>query len=77
MFSNVWSENTALFERLMEIHSNSPPMALTVQPFFKLNLHNVKPCLNETMDNFHLLTHHGYLHVYINVYIFLLEGDVL
>ena len=23
MFSNVWSENTALFERLMEIHSNS------------------------------------------------------
>ena len=24
MFSNVWSENTALFERLMEIHSNSP-----------------------------------------------------
>ena len=21
MFSNVWSENTALFERLMEIHS--------------------------------------------------------
>ena len=24
MFSNVWSENTALFERLMEIHSDSP-----------------------------------------------------
>ena len=23
MFSNVWSENTAVFERLMEIHSNS------------------------------------------------------
>ena len=22
LFSNVWSENTALFERLMEIHSN-------------------------------------------------------
>ena len=26
MFSNVWSENTALFERLMEIHSNSPKL---------------------------------------------------
>ena len=22
LFSGVWSENTALFERLMEIHSN-------------------------------------------------------
>ena len=27
LVSDVWSENTALFERLMEIHSN-PPMAL-------------------------------------------------
>ena len=26
MFSNVWSENTALFERLMEIRSNSPKL---------------------------------------------------
>ena len=26
MFYNVWSENTALFERLMEIHSNSPKL---------------------------------------------------
>ena len=26
MFSNVWSENTALLERLMEIHSNSPKL---------------------------------------------------
>ena len=26
MFSNVWSENTALFERLMEIHSISPKL---------------------------------------------------
>ena len=25
MFSHVWSENAALFERLMEIHSNSKP----------------------------------------------------
>ena len=24
MFSDVWNENTALFERLMEIHSNPP-----------------------------------------------------
>ena len=31
MFSDVWSENAALFERLMEIHSNPPipSMALT------------------------------------------------
>ena len=27
MFSDVWSENAALFERLVEIHSN-PPMQL-------------------------------------------------
>ena len=26
MFSNVWSENTALFERLMEIHLDSPKL---------------------------------------------------
>ena len=26
LFSNVWSENTALFERLMEIHSKSPKL---------------------------------------------------
>ena len=26
LFSNVWSENTALFERLMGIHSNSPKL---------------------------------------------------
>ena len=26
LFSNVWSENTGLFERLMEIHSNSPKL---------------------------------------------------
>ena len=26
LFSNVWIENTALFERLMEIHSNSPKL---------------------------------------------------
>ena len=24
LFSDVWSENAALFERLMEIHSNPP-----------------------------------------------------
>ena len=24
MFSDVWSENAALFERFMEIHSNPP-----------------------------------------------------
>ena len=24
LFSHVWSENVALFERLMEIHSNPP-----------------------------------------------------
>ena len=26
MFSNVWSENTSLFERLMKIHSNPPKL---------------------------------------------------
>ena len=26
MFSNVWSENTTLFERLMEIHPNPPKL---------------------------------------------------
>ena len=26
LFSNVWSENTALLERLMEIHSNAPKL---------------------------------------------------
>ena len=33
LFSHVWSENVALFERLMEIHSNPPittTMALTM-----------------------------------------------
>ena len=28
VFSYVWSENAALFERLMEIHSNPNTMAL-------------------------------------------------
>ena len=32
MFSNVWSENTALFERLMEIHSNSPKLYYGFNP---------------------------------------------
>ena len=32
MFSNVWSENTALFERLMEIHSNSPKLYYGFKP---------------------------------------------
>ena len=34
MFSDVWSENAALFERLTEIHSN-PPMALIEFKLFK------------------------------------------
>ena len=33
LFSNVWSENTALFERLMEIHSNSPKL------YYGFNVH--------------------------------------
>ena len=37
LFSNVWSENTALFERLMEIHSNSPKL------YYGFNF---KPCYN-------------------------------
>ena len=39
LFSNVWSENTARFERLMEIHSNSPKLYYGFKPvvefFFK------------------------------------------
>ena len=38
LFSNVWSENTALFERLMEIHSNSPKLYYG----FKENLNYTK-----------------------------------
>ena len=38
MFSNVWSENTAVFERLMEIHSNSPKLYYG----FNVDMH----CLN-------------------------------
>ena len=35
MFSNVWSENTALFERLMEIHSNSPKLYYGFKEYIK------------------------------------------
>ena len=31
LFSDVWSENAALFERLMEIHSNPP------KPYYGFN----------------------------------------
>ena len=34
LFSNVWSENTALFERLMEIHSNSPKLYYGFKSYF-------------------------------------------
>ena len=33
MFSDVWSENTALFERLMEIHSNPPILHVALKSF--------------------------------------------
>ena len=32
-FLIVWSENTALFERLMEIHSNSPKLYYGLKAF--------------------------------------------
>ena len=31
LFSDVWSENATLFERLMEIHSNPYTMALSLE----------------------------------------------
>ena len=46
LFSNVWSENTALFERLMEIHSNSPKLYygfnMTVEKKYGLSWINTK-----------------------------------
>ena len=50
MFSNVWSENTALFERLMEIHSNSPKLYYG----FKLcdSAHNILGTLNNVSTKF-------------------------
>ena len=46
MFSDVWSENAALFERLMEIHSN-PPILYYGFNFFRNN--TVKPLYNEVL----------------------------
>ena len=34
---NVWSENTALFERLMEIHSNSPKLYYGFKPWSQIS----------------------------------------
>ena len=39
MFSNVWSENTALFERLMEIHSNSPKLYYGFNFVFEISMY--------------------------------------
>ena len=40
LFSNVWSENTALFERLMEIHSNSPKLYYGFKAYLCANIIN-------------------------------------
>ena len=31
LFSDVWSENVALFERLVEIHSNPPILTMALR----------------------------------------------
>ena len=54
MFSNVWSENTALFERLMEIHSNSPKLYYGFKPTMQKTTFNINmqedgiPCVLHT-----------------------------
>ena len=40
MFSDVWSENAALFERLMEIYSNPPILYYGFKHEFKISLNN-------------------------------------
>ena len=54
MFSNVWSENTALFERLMEIHSNSPKLyyGFKCSPYFDRDLSCVDVFV--LMETFHI-----------------------
>ena len=47
LFSNVWSENTALFERLMEIHSNSPKLYYGFNAFLFLNSRREKNYVSE------------------------------
>ena len=37
LFPDIWSEHAALFERLMEIHSNPPIL------YFGFNPHSTKP----------------------------------
>ena len=39
LFSDVWSENAARFERLMEIHSNPPIL------YYGFNTLGVKTCM--------------------------------
>ena len=40
LFSNVWSENTARFERLMEIHSNSPKLYYGFNPWVEVTIYH-------------------------------------
>ena len=46
MFSNVWSENTALFERLMAIHSNPPILYYGFKSISKTVEGENPPCLS-------------------------------
>ena len=36
LFSDVWSENAALYERLMEIHSNPPILYYGFKDLYKI-----------------------------------------
>ena len=58
MFSNVWSENTALFERLMEIHSNSPKLYYGFKVF--QNAKVVINCLYLFLHYIYFMNRYGY-----------------
>ena len=67
MFSNVWSENTALFERLMEIHLNSPKLYYGFNHLTAIGLiHVFPPCANTCLGEIDI-------HVYIDcIFVFYL-----
>ena len=76
LFSNVWSENTALFERLMEIHSNSPKLYYGFKklwhPKFRKTHKNMKnPIFKGCTLHLDILCIHGHLLCTYICYIFL------
>ena len=54
LFSDVWSENAALFERLMEIHSNPPILYYgfnDISKYFDKSLSNLLKILMHPSQN--------------------------